>query len=999
MDSLPTNSDMNLSKLKFSRSSASLNKLDDKQSSPKSSFQLIRRKEKPKKRTEKSLSVEEEMLLKRVDEMYLKIDPSIPDESLSPQELMVKKLKDSYANEQLSMKPVAPKPKDQLAISKPLLDSVCSNPKLEQVVNDPKMLIVEPVSVVSEVDGGPRGPIRSKSCDDFLLYEKAAENTNRLYRSEETEDLTQIHRKTNNLTYDTLNDILKDIDESTPYFLLSNEERFALKFKKAMQYAERKNTLIKLPKTKGVKISDPVPESVRRNIFLESILDNPDLPVIEKKNKEKKYKKFWMNLQKNEKVAVSVEPERSKSLDDLNWVFRGTYNNLKSESNSSEKSSESYTSAEFNVQTNEVGPYDRQIAVNLQNEPSETQNVTSKGDTNVSYEEKALISENKTLETENCPKQVNETDMGDNEKDLIKENSSKLEIDSLESQEHVEIINNKFEVEKSHQDIQHVTDETFENNAEDVIDSETVISNINEDIKLEEKENKYGIICSLRMRPKYRSVVKEFKEKYATNEQEENSEQDSDIDDDDNTFNTDEFMDDFFGIKKSQHHPPPVQIPSPEDNILSYNVENSSITISLPDEEIDSKNVADDLTNEEKILSSIKSNIDEKMNSLTTEEVEILTRAKRDRFSRPLSNLNMEDLEQINRLSSKYLNEASTEEQTPKTNDDDVTLRKDETDYFKFRPGSWPKYKSLVHPVNKSATLEFKKRSLDEDLPYKPVFSTLPSMRRYSDDHVGESVNIDRLSFKTIKNSSEMNQTISENEPNLEAPIENDAIKKTQKFIGTVLNDDESTSSADASQLSIPSIKVVKKREELDITQNQSGNIEDVQSSSVILFNPDSNVDKSNVNLLKINEVDEKQRYFNEAYNSDSDDSKMEIAINDDDDNNCTTKARVVDFVPLDDNKTQSVYENEKRNKLPTNYGSLERLKTFLILDYIPQNIRSREELKPEEKSASRNSYTKAKSKFLELEKKAKEETNVRRSSEIVQHVVSNDTVENLDQQ
>ncbi|XP_044764309.1 centromere-associated protein E-like isoform X2 [Coccinella septempunctata] len=90
-------------------------------------------------RHQKQLSQGEEKILESLHKMYHEIDPDKPDHMLTSEQAVVKKLKSLYENDGTKYKPVAPRRKQELAISKPLLESVYSNPKLESIAKNPDL--------------------------------------------------------------------------------------------------------------------------------------------------------------------------------------------------------------------------------------------------------------------------------------------------------------------------------------------------------------------------------------------------------------------------------------------------------------------------------------------------------------------------------------------------------------------------------------------------------------------------------------------------------------------------------------------------------------------------------------------------------------------------------------------------------------------------------------------------------------------------------------------
>ncbi|XP_045469130.1 protein MLP1-like isoform X2 [Harmonia axyridis] len=94
-------------------------------------------------RHQKKLSEGEEKILESLHEMYNEIDPEKPSDMLTSEQAYIKKLKTLYEDNSTAYKPVAPRKKHDLAISKPLLESVYSNPKLESIAKNPNLKNLE----------------------------------------------------------------------------------------------------------------------------------------------------------------------------------------------------------------------------------------------------------------------------------------------------------------------------------------------------------------------------------------------------------------------------------------------------------------------------------------------------------------------------------------------------------------------------------------------------------------------------------------------------------------------------------------------------------------------------------------------------------------------------------------------------------------------------------------------------------------------------------------
>ncbi|XP_076254061.1 sperm antigen with calponin homology and coiled-coil domains split discs isoform X1 [Rhynchophorus ferrugineus] len=261
----------------------------------------------------KTVSAEEETLLKSLDDWYRRIDQNIPEEFLSTEDKAVKKLKLIFEDEGLRDKPMAKKPKEQLAISKPLMNSVVLNPRLEEIIRNPNLPTVDnqiiresaleevcsirneeydPSRYVTEVDSNSKLH-KSKSVDDLNIFEEDRTDSELapvLYRVDKTNNLhnqklykvrisTDIHpndsvsnprysskyfehfhssekRTSNipkpdiNINYENLDDILASIQTNTPFEKLTKEQQFAFKLKRSLDEAERKSTLKRIHKRK-----------------------------------------------------------------------------------------------------------------------------------------------------------------------------------------------------------------------------------------------------------------------------------------------------------------------------------------------------------------------------------------------------------------------------------------------------------------------------------------------------------------------------------------------------------------------------------------------------------------------------------------------------------------------------------------------------------------------------------------------------------------------------
>ncbi|XP_050511470.1 centromere-associated protein E isoform X3 [Diabrotica virgifera virgifera] len=388
---------------------ASSSSKSDKTTPPPSQANTVRRRENRslKAKRLKTLSVEEEMLLKSLNSYHADIDKTIPDEFLTEEQKVIRKLKIIYEDDYLKVKPVAPKPKNQLAISKPLLDSVLTNPKLMAILKNPKVKTIEDMAsfekeapeirnIIRDIDRAARGKSeeftrsekrislvgRSMSMDQVHEMENLNKNL-RLYRTVETEDLTEENSPTiehrvsslvpsdsvsnfnkrysdfslvvketipenifnQNVKYSTLERIVKTIPKNVPESKLSHEQRFAVKLLAALE--ERKNTLKKNDKAKSLPISKPTEESVLRNPKLKEIIYDPDIKEVRRKSESYAFTPI---------VEETLRPY--KSYDNIMFTFDEKRRRVNMYNTPSETSSDTFSSAEFNVDASEVGPYE-----------------------------------------------------------------------------------------------------------------------------------------------------------------------------------------------------------------------------------------------------------------------------------------------------------------------------------------------------------------------------------------------------------------------------------------------------------------------------------------------------------------------------------------------------------------------------------------------------------------------------------------------------------------
>ncbi|XP_060532785.1 uncharacterized protein LOC132705865 [Cylas formicarius] len=313
-----------------------------------------RREKKPNPIGRRFMSVEEEMLLKSLDDWYANIDSAVPDERLSKEDRAVKRLKALYEDDSLRNKPVAKKPKEQLAISKPLLDSVVRDPTLGVIVRNPRVRSIEQtprvsaledsriVATDSEIDGKPRRPRlkseetvskteqhfhKSRSLDDLKLFEE-----NALFRSAETENLAdpadvQPYDSVSNargstgtlpkpkidINFENLDEIIATIPKDASE--MSEEQKFALKLKTALNDAERKTTL-KKKRVTNVEISEPTRESVEKNRKLKAIMMDPRIPAA-----SDKVRRHSTDAKHAQRIDGRKTTSASKSCEDISFSF------------------------------------------------------------------------------------------------------------------------------------------------------------------------------------------------------------------------------------------------------------------------------------------------------------------------------------------------------------------------------------------------------------------------------------------------------------------------------------------------------------------------------------------------------------------------------------------------------------------------------------------------------------------------------------------------------
>ncbi|XP_018568252.1 uncharacterized protein LOC108908637 isoform X2 [Anoplophora glabripennis] len=449
---------------------------DDKNKEKKSEVvaKPVKKREKPTARSKKikTLSVEEELLMKSLNDWYENIDKNVPEDKLTEEQKVIKKLKTLYEDDSLKSKPVAHKPKNLLAISKPLLDSVFLNPKLEEIVKDPNMPTIEEfenydvlsINEIPELRALPEIPGRaagvrsvdltklneqkkasiigrSKSCDDlYNLDEK--HNTPILYRSAETEDLSkdvpivfvqressilpsdsvsnprysdfaavidnrmrqeniEIRQETiklsrnSSVNFETLQSILASIPSDIPEDQLNSEQKFAVRLKRALDEAERKNTLKKKRKgKKHIVISSPTADSVERNAKLKDILLNPQIQAVRRNSDTDNAGPFVKDPLRESKSYQDISFSFNVNQNNDNRSLDSTHSTLGDSYGFNRKNSQAgtFSSTEFDAETNVSSP------LNLKN--FNTFKETDVGDKSV-LSNQAKVTDNFQLRTEN----------------------------------------------------------------------------------------------------------------------------------------------------------------------------------------------------------------------------------------------------------------------------------------------------------------------------------------------------------------------------------------------------------------------------------------------------------------------------------------------------------------------------------------------------------------------------------------------------------------------
>ncbi|XP_066144391.1 rootletin-like isoform X2 [Euwallacea fornicatus] len=362
---------------------------------------------------QKFMSIEEETLLKSLDKWYGNIDETIPDELLTKEEQAVRKLKILFEDEMLKEKPFAHKPKEKLAISKPLLESVVQNPKLERIFMDPNLPSVEgdvrqsALEEICSMAGSqtmtniPKGKQASKSLENINVFEEERTNSELCslgYRSVEVDSPSQGQYRTVSynrmssdilptdsasnprfsllpkpdisIKYENLDKIVREIPKGASESKLTEEQRFALKLKQALDEREKESAMKKITTKKkttirGQEISLPVKESVEKNWKLKEILLNPKIRIA----RERHLNQIEWTRHSTDISSDLGSPQRplhnpkrsslkatSKSHEDISFLFipENSLLNMFEVNGDKEESENSFTSAEFNLDTGKI---------------------------------------------------------------------------------------------------------------------------------------------------------------------------------------------------------------------------------------------------------------------------------------------------------------------------------------------------------------------------------------------------------------------------------------------------------------------------------------------------------------------------------------------------------------------------------------------------------------------------------------------------------------------
>ncbi|KAL1489407.1 hypothetical protein ABEB36_014307 [Hypothenemus hampei] len=386
-DNLQAPDENSKSRLKKSKSRENLDQIESEEKPEFLKF-IKKREKKTGSRTKldshpKFMSVEEEMLLKSLNNWYENIDQNLPDEFLSEEDRAVKRLKTLFEDENLKEKPVAHKPKENLAISKPLLQSVVKNPKLEKIFRDPRLPTVDGEmrqsaleDVCSVVNSEPKHnltvkdiPVREFSVPTILYRASTDIQPSDSVSNPRHSGKYELPKPNIYINYENLDQIIAAIPQGLSESKLTEEQKFALKLKKALDDAEKETTLRKKknkPSFRDMDISAPTKESVEKNWKLKEIMLNPQIKRAEPIKRRSSWrhstdisslgsprvnpKQEGLSSKSYEDISFSFIPENTL----LNLYYKDAIESSKFYSDVSSGSPSCYTSAEFNLDTGEI---------------------------------------------------------------------------------------------------------------------------------------------------------------------------------------------------------------------------------------------------------------------------------------------------------------------------------------------------------------------------------------------------------------------------------------------------------------------------------------------------------------------------------------------------------------------------------------------------------------------------------------------------------------------
>ncbi|XP_019873994.1 putative leucine-rich repeat-containing protein DDB_G0290503 isoform X4 [Aethina tumida] len=546
---------------------------------------FVKKREKKMRSKLKAMSVEEDMLIQSLNEWYTSIDPAIPEEELSEQEKVVRRLKNMYDQEQCVAKPVAKRPKELLAISKPLLDSVIANPKLKQITDDPSVPSVDSQIRASALENNvevklPRPKLKPTSVRraDSEQYKKPTKeesdaktkslsdiqfvftsNENKLLRSKECENLfkedgdTQLHRVSSIKPSDSvsnprssshdvkLEEILDEIPTIYDYNSLPRQQQFAVKINKAFEEHKAKSTNLKRFKKniQSCDISTPIKETVMKN----------GEPV----------------------NRLSLDFDNAPPLVSLNKVYSKSYDSLNVLDDDDDRSEgSSYSYGNFDLATGQIRRSQKRVncssnmsSINMQKNGFEFTEISPSD-----------LEEDARVEMYDSSKDYGKYDTDKDDDDSLLMNSIPMTPKSYESKQEFVFkkpeldVDSGFEADKHGDDGQvFVSEQTIiitdqdvqEKDSEQSTDSDgdqnkdsLLVNTIPRAPKIDtnpesetiKKQNKYGVKAPLVIRNSYKQVLKEMKSRESFREAEEDKTDDDDDGDEGEVQETS--FDDFF---------------------------------------------------------------------------------------------------------------------------------------------------------------------------------------------------------------------------------------------------------------------------------------------------------------------------------------------------------------------------------------------------------------------------------------------------------------------